>query len=56
MIVKIKWPKGQTGDESKYKIIHFVNLLPVEMAMQGTLRLLRNVALMDGVFGENVTT
>jgi hypothetical protein len=33
-----------------------VGLLPVEMAMQDSLRLLRNLALMDGVFGETVTT
>jgi hypothetical protein len=33
-----------------------VNLLPVEMAIQDTLRLLRNLALMDGVFEENITT
>jgi hypothetical protein len=52
--VKIKWSKGQTRDESKYKIIPFVGLLPVEMALQDTLRLLLNLALMDGVFSDAI--
>lgn len=47
--IKIRWSKGHTMDEGKYKTIPFPGLLPISMALQGTLRLLRIVALMDGV-------
>ncbi|KAM0327377.1 hypothetical protein ACHAPQ_007393 [Fusarium lateritium] len=52
--IKIRWGKNDTLDDSKYKIIPFARLLPASMALEDTLRLLINTALMDGVFDEGV--
>jgi hypothetical protein len=52
--VKIQWSKGQTTDSSAYRTIPLAGLLPMTMATQDTLRLLLNLALMDGVFANGV--
>ncbi|KAM0489566.1 hypothetical protein ACHAP8_012452 [Fusarium lateritium] len=44
--LKIRWQKNETLDDSKYKIVPLVKLLPTSMALEDTLRLLINIALL----------
>lgn len=46
--VKIRWQKNQTLDESAYKTIALPGLLPPSFALEDTLRLLLNLAILDG--------
>lgn len=54
--ITVRWSKGQTLDESAYRVIPIPALLPTSMALQDTLRMLLTVALMDGVFSDGVQT
>lgn len=54
--VKVRWSKGATLDESAFRIILFPGLLSTSMAIQGTLRMLIMLALLDGVFSDSVQT
>lgn len=51
--VKVCRSKGQSLDESAYRIITFTGLLPTHLATQDTLRLLLVTALMDGVLSSS---
>ncbi|KAF5602131.1 hypothetical protein FPCIR_2064 [Fusarium pseudocircinatum] len=48
--------KNITLDASQFKIIPLARLLPISMAFEDTLRLLINTALLDGVFGEGISS
>ncbi|EUC39123.1 hypothetical protein COCCADRAFT_81378 [Bipolaris zeicola 26-R-13] len=48
--ITVKWSKGQSLNDSEYRIIPLAGLLPTSHAMQDTLRMLLTLALLDGVF------
>jgi hypothetical protein len=54
--IKVRWSKGKTLDQSADRTIPLPALLPVSSTLQDTLRILLNLALMDGVFGANIQT
>ncbi|KAI9170914.1 hypothetical protein HJFPF1_00391 [Paramyrothecium foliicola] len=56
MIITIRWGKSMSLDESRYRCYTFSQLLPAEMALQDSLRLMINLALMDGIFGNDIKT
>ena len=56
MNIKVRWSKNHTLDDWKYKTIPFPRLLPNSMALEDSLRLILNLALMDEVFEDGINT
>ena len=56
MNIKVRWAKNQTMNESEYKVVPFPRLLPASRALEDSLRLILNLALMDGVFDDGIST
>jgi hypothetical protein len=54
--IRIRWSKGKTLDSGADRTILLPGLLHVSMTLQDTFRMLMVLALMDGVFGDNIRT
>lgn len=53
-LIHVRWSEASTPLNPKPKAIPFPGLLPNSMALHDTLRLILNLALLDGLFGRRV--
>lgn len=54
--IQVRWAKGKALNDNICKIVPLPGLLPTSMRHQDSLRLLITLALMDGIFSEDIRT